>query len=224
MPSACRRVAHGRLGRLEEVREAPVGEAHALQLAQVGLADRLERALVQHELEVDDLLDLREEPRVDLRVAVQLLERHADAERIGDVPEPLAARIRELVGDRVRVDSLQVEAVDADLEAAQRLLQRFLERAADRHHFADRLHLRGQPVVGLLELLEREARHLGDDVIDRRLERRRHEVAVVGAGDVVAQLVERIADGELRGDLRDRETGGLRRERGASATRADSSR
>ena len=121
------------------------------------------------------------------------------------------------------IDGLQVEAVDADLEAAQRLLQRFLERAADRHHLADRLHLRGQPVVGLLELLEREARHLGDDVIDRRLERRRHEVAVA-AGDVVAQLVERIADGELRGDLRDRETRWPSTRARSCATRADSSR
>ena len=81
----------------------------------------------------------------------------------------------------VAVDGLQVEAVDADLEPAQRLLQRLLERAADRHHLADRLHLRGQAVVGLREFLEREARHLGDDVVDRRLERRRRRAA----GDVV---------------------------------------
>ena len=108
-----------------------------------------------------------------------------------------------------RVDGLQVEAVDADLEPAQRLLQRLLEGAADRHHLADRLHLRGQPVVGLRELLEREARHLGDDVVDRRLEGRRRRAA----GDVVAQLVERVADGELGGDLGDREAGRLRRQR-----------
>jgi len=200
------------LGPLEQVGESAVGEALALELAELVARERLERALLDRELEVDDLLDLREEPRVDLRVAVQLLDRHPDAERVGDVPEPLGARVGELVADLVRVDRLEVEAVDADLEPAQRLLQRLLERAPDRHHLADRLHLRGQPVVGLLELLEREARHLGDDVVDRRLERRGRRAP----GDVVREFVERVADRELRRDLRDREPGRLRRERGAA--------
>ena len=82
--------------------------------------------------------------------------------------------------ERQRDDRL--EAVDAGLEAAQRLLQRLLERAADRHHLAHRLHLRGEAVVGAREFLEREARNLGDDVVDRRLERCRRRAA----RDVVA--------------------------------------
>ena len=90
------------------------------------------------------------------------------------------------------------------LQAAQRLLQRFLERPADRHRLADRLHLRGQRRVGVGELLEGPARHLGDDVVDGRLEAGRRL-----AGDVVAQLVEAIADGQLGGDLGDGEAGRL---------------
>ncbi len=58
------------------------------------------------------------------------------------------------------------------------------------------------------ELLEREPRHLDHDVVERRLEAGRRL-----ARDVVGDLVERVADRELRGDLRDREAGGLRRER-----------
>ena len=162
--------AHVGLGHFQQVREAAVGEALALQLAQIVTRERFQRALLDGKLEIDDLLDLRQEPRVDLGVRVRFGDCHADGERVGDVPQPLGARIRELVGDRVRVDGLEIEAVDAGLEAAQSLLQRFLERAADRHHLADRLHLRGQPSVGLRELLEREARDLGDDVVDRRLE------------------------------------------------------
>ena len=107
---------------------------------------------------------------------------------------------------------IQARGIEADLaglQPAQRLLQRFLEAAADRHHFADRLHLRRQARIGGRELLEREARDLGDDVVDRRLERRRR----LATGDLVAQLVQRVADGELGGDLRDREAGGLRRQR-----------
>ena len=82
--------AHLGLGGLEQVREPPVGEALALQLAQLVAGQIGERVLLEAQLEVDDLLDLGEEPRVDLRVPVQLLERHADAERVGDVPQPLA--------------------------------------------------------------------------------------------------------------------------------------
>ena len=58
------------------------------------------------------------------------------------------------------------------------------------------------------ELLEVEARRLDRDVVERRLERRGRL-----AGDVVRQLVERVADREQRRELRDREAGRLRRER-----------
>ena len=71
-----------------------------------------------------------------------------------------------------------------------------------------RLHLRAELAVGARELLEREARHLHDDVVDRRLEAGRRL-----ARDVVLDLVERVADGELRRDLRDREARRLRGER-----------
>ena len=63
-----------------------------------------------------------------------------------------------------------VEAEPAGLERAQRLLQRLGERAADRHHLADRLHLRAEHRRRAGQLLERPARDLGDDVVDRRLE------------------------------------------------------
>ena len=47
--------------------------------------------------------------------------------------------------------------------------------------------------VGAGELLEGEARDLGDDIVDGRLERGRGRAA----GDVVVEFVERVADGEL---------------------------
>ena len=110
-----------------------------------------------------------------------------------------------------QVVAVAAQAEAARLQAAQRLLQRLLERPADGHRLADRLHLRGQRRVGVGELLERPARHLGDDVVDGRLEAGRRL-----AGDVVAQLVEAVADGQLGGDLGDREAGRLRRQRAAS--------
>ena len=144
-----------------------------------------------------------------LREAVDLLERHADAEGVGHVPEALGPADRRARPRSSPVDGLQVEAVDADLEPAQRLLQRLLEVAPDGHHLAHALHLRGEAVVGLLEFLEREARHLGHHVVDRGLEGGRRGPA----GDVVPQLVQRVAHGELGGDLGDREPRGLRGER-----------
>ena len=58
------------------------------------------------------------------------------------------------------------------------------------------------------ELLEREPRDLHDHVVERGLERRGRL-----ARDVVRDLVQPVADGEQRGDLRDREAGRLRGQR-----------
>ena len=60
---------------------------------------------------------------------------------------------------------------------------------------------------------------LVDHVVDGRLEAGRRL-----AGDVVGDLVERVADGQLGGDLGDGEAGGLGGQRRASARRAGSSR
>ncbi len=97
------------------------------------------------------------------------------------------------------------------LQRPDGLLEGFLERPADRHHFTDRFHLRRQRPVGLGELLEVPAGELHDTVVDRRLERGRRL-----ARDVVPDLVERVADGELRRDLGDGEAGRLRGQRGGA--------
>jgi hypothetical protein len=65
-------------------------------------------------------------------------------------------------------------------------LQAFGEAAPDRHYFTDRLHRRAQGGLGPAEFLESEARHLGDDIIDRRLEARRRRAATLAIGKPVA--------------------------------------
>ena len=52
----------------------------------------------------------------------------------------------------------------------------------ERHRLADRLHGRGQGVVGGRELLEREPRHLDDDVVERGLEARGRRAPVMSLG------------------------------------------
>ena len=95
------------------------------------------------------------------------------------------------------------------LARAPGLHPRLLERAADGHRLAHRLHVGGQLAVLAGELLEREPGPLDHHVVDGGLERRGRD-----AGDVVVDLLERVADRQPRGDLGDREPGGLGRQRG----------
>ena len=110
------------------------------------------------------------------------------------------------------------QTVLAGLERTRGLLQRLAEGATDAHHLAHALHLRAEADVGAGELLEGEARPLHHHVVDGGLE------GGARAGDVVLELVEREADGELGGDLRDRDSPSPWTPARSSARRADSSR
>jgi len=59
--------------------------------------------------------------------------------------------------------------------------------------------------VGGGEFFKGKARNLGDDIIDRWLERRRGHAA----RDFIAQFIEREPNGQFRRDFRNRETGRL---------------
>ena len=216
--------ADGVLGRAAQrgdlhVRQAvPLGVQQHVAGQRVGACGSSRRDLV-------DELDLVEEPRVDARELVDRLEGDAGAQHLLDVDEAVLGG----PGDRrdERVEGVAGQGVAGPVEHRALLVdrphglaERLGEVAAQRHRLADRLHGRGQRVVGGRELLEREPRDLDDDVVERGLERRRRRAA----RDVVRDLVERVADRELGGDLGDREAGRLRGQRGATATRAGSSR
>ena len=134
--------------------------------------------------------------------------------RAEQVPHPPVGRNRQPLPQRRIVLVVAIgrrreqQAAAPELERPHALHERFLEGAADRHRLAHRLHLRRQRPIGLRELLEVPARDLDDDVVDGRLEGGRRQ-----ARDVVRDLVEVIAERQLGGDLRDREAGGLRRQR-----------
>ena len=119
----------------------------------------------------------------------------------------------------VRRRPAEQQAFLAELERAHALEERFLERAADRHRLAHRLHLRRQRAIGLRELLEVPARDLDDDVVDGRLERRRRD-----ARDVVRE--SRRGDSRARAWRRSSRSGSRWPSTPAptSATRAGSSR
>jgi hypothetical protein len=117
MPSAWRRARTSFSGAFEQVGEAPVGKSLALEHAQPVGIDLVEAAIVQLHLELDDFLDLREEPGIDSGQPVHLLEREAALECVADVPDPLGAGLAELALDRLAVGGALVQAVDARLRA-----------------------------------------------------------------------------------------------------------
>ena len=157
-----------------------------------------------------DLLHLLEEPGVDGGQLVNLVDGVALRQREADVAEAVGRGRDELLGDQRRVELLGAEGL-AGFEAAHALPERLLEGAADGHDFAHGLHLRAERGVGAGEFLEGPLGDLGDHVVDGRL-----EAGGRLAGDVVADLVEPVADGELGGDLGDREAGGLGGQRRAA--------
>ena len=165
-------------------------------------------------LQLDDLGELLQEPRVDLRQVVDRLDRPAAVERLEHAPHPAVGRHHQLLAQRRLVKLLVVvrrgkqPALAAQFERPDALEKRLLEGAADGHRLAHRLHLGGQRRVGFGELLEVPPRDLDDDVVDGRLEGGRREPR-----DVVGNLVQVIAQGQLGGDLGDRKPGGLRRQR-----------
>ena len=186
-PSARRRSATSSAREAGQLAEAGVGEAPCLEPAQ--RAGRCRQALGANlGLGLDDLADLRQEPGIDPASGVDIGIAHAEPHRLRHLEEAVGRGRAERGADRVLVVALAeardrdlVEAGEAGLQRAQRLLQALLEGAADRHRLADRFHRGGEHRFGAGKLLEGEARHLGDDVIDGRLERGRRGAA----GDVV---------------------------------------
>ena len=194
-----------------ELRQVPVGEAERLDAAQragiVRQAGRGDRAFG-----VDDAFEFAQEPGIELAGVVDVLDREAGAQRLCRDQQPVGARFgergTECVGAAVARRLDLVETGQPGLHAAQSLLQRLGEAAADRHRLADRFHRCREQGRRAGELLEGEARDLHHDIVDRRLEARRRD-----ARDVVGEFVQRVADGKLRRDLGDREAGRLRCQR-----------
>ena len=209
-PVACS--AHGRLVRADKQGDQAVPDTLTLRLAQGGLVIEQRRTgLRDAGMEVGELLHLIDEPGVVRRETGDLLHRHAARERLRDPVDATRRGTHEVRSQRLIVAAIvgRVETDCAVLEAAHRAVERVAERAAERHHLPDGVHSGRQRVVRTGELLEVEARDFHDDVVDRRFERGPRPTR-----DVVRDLIERVAERQPRGDLRDRETRRLRGERG----------
>ena len=204
---------HARLRCPGQLRDAGITETHLLQLQPA--PGRGRQALFAHPLlGGHDLVQPVNEPRVVAGDADDAFLRDAETQRLRRHQQAVRRRAAQRGDQRILVialDQLIVQAVKAGLHGPERLLQALVEAPAHRHRLAHRLHGGGQVRLGARKLLEREARDLGDHIVDRRLEARRGH-----AGDVIVQFVQRVADRQLRRDLGDRETRGLRRQRGGA--------
>ena len=192
----------------DQLAEALVRKTLGLQLDQfmrrVRQAARLDLAFGS-----DNVLDLAKEPGVKRSHRLHIFDAEAHAEGFRNHADTVRGLNTQSLAQGVLVlERHLVEARQTGLKRTERFLQALLEAAADGHRLADRFHRRRENGVRALVLLEGEARDLGDDIVDRRLERGgRH------AGDVIVEFVERVADGELCGDLGNREAGRLGRKR-----------
>ena len=203
-------LAHLAFRHAQQLTQTRIGKTLALEDTQEFRCQRQHAAFHHLLFELDDLFDLHQEPGVNLGQLEDTFHGETGPECVTDVPNPLRTGVLQFVtntGEAFRILGIdhRIEASLASLQTTQRLVQRLLEVTTDGHHFTDRLHLSGQTVIGTGKLFEVETWHLGDHIVDRRLERRRG----LAAGDVVHQLIQGVPDGQLGRDLGDRETGGL---------------
>ena len=202
-------VAHLQLVAAGGPGDLAVGEAQLLELQQrLGLQIRQGAAAQQARFRLEDAAQLGQKPRVDRRdavdVGVAVAGHHRRAHRKDAIGGGGAQLPLQLGALGLGVGAVAAPAGMARLQGTQRLLERLLEAAADGHRLPHRLHRRGEHRRAAAELLKREARDFGDHVINGGL-----EAGGCLAGDVVEDLVERVAHRQARGDLGDREAGGL---------------
>ena len=136
---------------LEQLGQTAIRKALAFEHPQRGGIDRGQRAscffggkLVDLELDLDDLLDLHQEPGIDLGQVMHFGHGQAHGKGIAHVPDPLGTGLAQFFLERLAVLGLLVHAVDTHLETPQGLLKAFLEGTAHGHHLAHGFHLGGQ--------------------------------------------------------------------------------
>jgi hypothetical protein len=178
-------LVHLALQALQQVRHLAVGVAFLFGLEEQVAGDGLQRVLLHFLFGEDHVLDLPQEPDVDLGEVLDLLEGDAGLDGVVHVEEAVPAGVGEAFQQHGHIGGLLAvgaQSVAFDLQALTGFLQGFLEAAADAHRFADALHLHAQPAVAALELVKIPARHFHDHVIERGFEEG------AGAGDGVLQL------------------------------------
>ncbi len=165
---------------------------------------RVRQAMGNARLVIRQLLELAQEPAVDLRDLVDVLHGNAALERLEHGEQPMVVHPVEPLFDVYAAVVRTVERVQLDLRAAHGLHQRHFEAVGDGHDLAGGLHLSAQRAARARKLVEGPLGEFDHHVVQRRLK--------AGAGlarDLVFDLVQRVAQRDLGGDLGDGIAGGL---------------
>ena len=138
-------------------------------------------------LDFNKLLHLHQEPGINVGKLVYLIESHAGAECVSQIPDAGGAGVLKLVldmslGIRILKVNDGIQTALPDFQSANGVLQGFLEVASDGHNLAYGLHLSGQTVIGLRELFKIKPGHLGDHIVQSGLEGSRGAIS----GNVIA--------------------------------------
>ena len=207
----------GGFGRHGQVRRAGESAQRVVWIAQAlaGLIVLRRQAVSpQGQFKVRHVFKLVEEPAVDAGDAENLIHTDPGLKRFKHCEEPVVVHPAQALPDGggvLRV-LLAVEAVLSDLRAPDGLHQRHLKAGGDGHDLAGGFHLGAQGPAGVCKLVKGPLGHLHHDIVQRRLE--------AGAGlasDVVFDLVQAVAQGDLGGDLGDGIPRGLRGQGGGPA-------
>ena len=197
-------IGAGQRGNLGVARAVLLEQAH-----RVGV-DILHTQTADALLNLHHIVDAVEVPRIDAADGMDASDVPATAQGLDHKEDAVLGRrghglseiiVAQLVGTFLATGTNALMPV---LQRTHGLAEGLLKGAADRHDLAHGLHARGKRGVGTLELLEGKARHLDHAVVDRGL-----KAGGRGLGDVVDDLVERIAHSQARGGLGDGETRGL---------------
>ena len=169
-------------------------------------------------LNLHHIVDTVEVPRIDTADGMDTRDIPATAQGLDHKENAMLGRGGHRLGELVvaqLVGTLLAAGANALMPVLQRthgLAEGLFKGAADRHNLAHGLHARSERGVGTLELLESKARHLNDAVVNRGLKAGRRCL-----GNVVDDLVERVAHGKARGGLGDGEARCLGGQRGRTA-------
>ena len=153
---------------------------------------------------VDDVLDLVQEQHIDLGGVADDAQVGAVVNQLGNGKNPVVGAnldiVQQLLGPHdVKLGHMQM--THASLQGTDGLEQGFLDGAAHGHNLAGGLHLGGQGVGGVGELVKGEPGHLGDHIVQGRLE--------AGGGVGQLNLVQVHTHGDFGGDPSDGVAAGL---------------
>ena len=205
-------VRAGQCGNLGVARAVLLEQAH-----RVGV-DILHAQAADALLDLHHIVDAIEVPRIDTANGMDARDIPATAQGLDHKEDAVLGRgyhglselvVAQLVGTLLATGANALVTV---LQRAHGLAEGLLKGAADRHDLAHGLHARGERGVGALELLKGKARHLDDAVVDRGL-----KAGGRSLGDVIDDLVERVAHSQACGGLGDGETRSLGGQRGRTA-------